>query len=169
MANCALKCALTVPTTPHATTGTATVNVCPAGPLLTAPYPVVQDASALSALRPAPVRPATSVIDLLETVCVKVEEMTVNKTRRSSQGASWFLFLLARGSRGGPSVASWCSSSWWCCCWLCCCFTAAGRRTSRTTRRPSPSPPAARSTLSTLFQMFLTVTTTTIPTPATTH
>lgn len=41
--------------------------------------PVVQDALAPSALRPAPVLQISSVTDLLETVRVKVEEMTVNK------------------------------------------------------------------------------------------
>lgn len=168
--------------------------------------PVVQDALVRRVLRPAPVRPTSSATALLETACVKVEEMTVNKvqtgfpmntgaqqsasplspvltccmcksllhlrggkwmkaasvavfdspvwqTRPSSRGASWFLSRPARGSRGEPSAASWCSSSWWCCCWLCCCSTAAGRRTSRTTRRPCPSPPAAQSTLNTPFQV----------------
>lgn len=38
MANCALKCVSTVPTTPHATPGTVTVNVCLAGLQPTAPY-----------------------------------------------------------------------------------------------------------------------------------
>lgn len=166
-ANTALKCVLTVPTTPHAITGMVTVNVCPAGRPLTAPYPVVQVASVHSALRPAPVRPTSAVTALLETVCVK--ERTVKKTPLSSQGASWSPFLLVRGSRGEPSAASSCSSSWWSYCWLCCCFTAAGRRTNRTTRRPCPSPPEAQSTLNTPFQMFLTVTTTTTPTPAITH
>ena len=37
-ANSALRCVLTVPTTPHATTGTVTVSVCLDGPLLTVPY-----------------------------------------------------------------------------------------------------------------------------------
>ncbi len=37
-ANCVLKCALTVPTTPHVTTGTVTVSVCLAGLLLTVLY-----------------------------------------------------------------------------------------------------------------------------------
>lgn len=78
MANSVLKCVLTVPTTPHATTGMVTVNACLAGLLLTAPSPVVQDALARSVLRPAPVRPTSSVTGSLETVCVKVEEMTVN-------------------------------------------------------------------------------------------
>lgn len=41
--------------------------------------PVLQDALARSVLRPAPVQPTLSVTDLPETVCVKVEEMTVNK------------------------------------------------------------------------------------------
>lgn len=77
----------------------------------------------------------------------------ISQTRLSSQGASWFLFLLVKGSPGEPSGASSCSSSWWFCCWRCCCSTAAGRRTNRTTRRASPSPPAARSTLNTPFQV----------------
>lgn len=169
MANCAQKFVLTVPTTPRVTTGTATVNVYQAGQQPTAPYPAVQDVLARSVLRPAPAHPASSVTDLLETACVRVEETSVNKTRPSRLGALWFHFLQVRGSPGEPSGASSCSSSWWCCCSLCCCCTAAGRRTNRTTRRPSPSPPAARSTLNTLFQMFLTATTTTTPTPATTH
>lgn len=38
MANCVLKCVSTVPTTPHATPGTVTVNVCLAGLQRTAPY-----------------------------------------------------------------------------------------------------------------------------------
>lgn len=40
---------------------------------------VVQDVLGPSALRPAPVLTISSVIDLLGIVCVKVEEMTVNK------------------------------------------------------------------------------------------
>lgn len=85
-ASIALKCVSTVPTTPHATSGTVTVNVCLAGRLLTAPYHVVQDVLEHSVLRPAPVRPTPSVTGLLGTVCVKLE-MTVNKTRLSSQAA----------------------------------------------------------------------------------
>lgn len=169
LANSALRCVLTVPTTPHVTTGTVTVNVCLAGRQLTVQYHVVQDASALSALKPAPVLPTSSVTDLLETVFVRAAETTAKKSRPCCQGALWFLFLLVKGSRGEPSLASWCSSFWWCCCLLCCCCTAAGRRTNRTTRRLCPSPPPALSTLNTLYQMFLTVTTTTTPTPATTH
>lgn len=84
MASSALKCVSTVPTTPHVTTGTATVNVCPAGRLLTAPYHVVQDVLVHSVLRPAHVQPTPSVTGLLGTVCVK-PEMTVNKTPLSSQ------------------------------------------------------------------------------------
>lgn len=71
----------------------------------------------------------------------------------SCQEALWFLFLPVKGSRGEPSVASSCSSSWWSCCWSCCCCTVTGRRTSRTTRQRFPSPPAAPSTLNTLFQV----------------
>lgn len=75
-----------MPTTPPATTAMATVNVCLDGPPPTAPYPVVQDASVRSALRPAPAQPTSSVTDLLGTVFVKVEEMTVNKTHPSGRG-----------------------------------------------------------------------------------
>lgn len=144
---------------------------------------VVQDVSARSVLRPVPVLQTSSVTDILGTVCVRVVIMTVHKvfnhehkgltrspplrepifdhfplclltqTPPSSRGALWFLFLLGKRNPGEPSGASWCSSSWWFCCWLCCCSTAAGRRTSRTTRRASPSPPAAPSTLNTLFQV----------------
>lgn len=45
---------------------------------------VLQDVLARSALRPAPVRPTSSVTDLLETVCVKVEATTVNKVQKQS-------------------------------------------------------------------------------------
>lgn len=38
MGNSVLKCVSTVPTTPHATTGTVAVNVCLVGLLLIAPY-----------------------------------------------------------------------------------------------------------------------------------
>lgn len=40
---------------------------------------VVQDVLGRSVLKPAPVQTISSVTDLLGTVCVKVEEMTVNK------------------------------------------------------------------------------------------
>lgn len=46
--------------------------------------PVLQDVLAHSVLRPAPVRPTSSVTDLLETVCVKVEATTVNKVQKQS-------------------------------------------------------------------------------------
>lgn len=102
MANTVLKCVLTVPTTPHVTIGTVTVNVYQAGLLLTAPYPVLLDVSVRSALRPAPVRPTSSVTDSLGNVCAKVEEKTVNKSPQSSRAASWCPSPLVRGSRGGP-------------------------------------------------------------------
>lgn len=88
-----------------------TVNVCLAGLLVTAPnvsaatddmllcleemqllwiqrvscvfQPVVQDVLALSALRPVPVRQTSDVTDLLETVCVTVEEVTACKVQMS--------------------------------------------------------------------------------------
>lgn len=86
--NSAPRCAFPVPTTPRATTGTVTANVCPAGPLLTAPNHVILDVLVHSALRPVPVQPTCSVTDLLETVCVRAEEMTASKTHLCRQAVS---------------------------------------------------------------------------------
>lgn len=46
--------------------------------------PALQDVLARSVLRPAPVRPTSSVTDLLETVCVKAGATTVNKVQKQS-------------------------------------------------------------------------------------